>query len=84
MRKLALNQIAPIAAKVDEWGRVSPELMRILDQVGFLRYRVPEEYRGCGVKVVQMGIIRGDLAQVLAQADSNFIIQGLVYRFEDG
>ena len=63
-------------------GRVSPELTRILDQAGFVRYCVPEEYRGCGVKVVQLCIIQEERAQS-PQADSNLIIQGLVYRLED-
>ena len=54
--------------------------MRILAQAGFLRYCVPEEYRGCGVEVVQLGIIRENLAQ----ADSNFITQGMVYGWKTG
>ena len=58
--------------------------MRILAQTRLLRYCMPEECRGCGVKAVELCIIRGKLAPVLAQADSNFIIQGLVYRLEDG
>jgi len=77
VRRLAQEQIAPIAAEVSESNRVSPELMRILAQAGLLRYCVPEEYGGYGVKVVLLCIIREELAQVSAQADSNFILQGL-------
>jgi len=77
VRQLAQEQIAPIAAEVGESNRVSPELMRILAQAGLLRYCVPEEYGGYGVKVALLCIIREELAQVSAQADSNFILQGL-------
>ena len=76
-RRLAEQQIAPIAAEVDESDRVSPELMRILADSNLLRYNVPEEYGGYGVKVVLLCIIREELARVSAQADTNFIMQGL-------
>ena len=77
VRRLAEEQIAPIAAEVDESSHVSPELMRILSKAGLLRYDVPEDYGGYGVKVVLLCIIREELARVSAQADTNFIMQGL-------
>jgi acyl-CoA dehydrogenase len=77
VRRLARERIAPIAAAVDETNRVSPELMRLLADAGLLRYTVPEEYGGCGIQVVDLCIIREELAQVCAQADTNFIMQGL-------
>ena len=77
VRTLALNQIAPIAAAVDETNYVSPELMRILAEAGLLRYTVPEEYGGVGIRVIDLCIIREELAQVCGQADTNFIMQGL-------
>ena len=76
-RRLAEEQIAPIAAEVDESDRVSPEVMRILADSNLLRYNVPEEYGGYGVKVMLLCIIREELARVSAQADTNFIMQGL-------
>ena len=77
VRTLALNQIAPMAAAVDETNYVSPELMRILAEAGLLRYTVPEEYGGVGIRVIDLCIIREELAQVCGQADTNFIMQGL-------
>ena len=77
VRQLAEEQIAPIATEVDESNRVSPELMRILAQANLLRYCVPEEYGGYGVTVMPLCIIREELAGVSAQADTNFIMQGL-------
>jgi acyl-CoA dehydrogenase len=77
VRTLAQKQIAPIAAAVDETNYVSPELMRILAEAGLLRYTVPEEYGGVGIRVIDLCIIREELAQVCGQADTNFIMQGL-------
>ena len=77
VRALAQEQIAPIAAEVDESSRVSPELMRILSDAGLLRHTVPAEYGGYGIQVTNLCIIREELAQVCGQADTNFIMQGL-------
>jgi acyl-CoA dehydrogenase len=77
VRQLAQERIAPMAAEVDESNRVSPELMRILAEANLLRYTVPAEYGGYGVKVMNLCIIREELARVCGQADTNFIMQGL-------
>ena len=77
VRRVAEEEILPIASTVDESNRVSPELMRILSDAGLLRYNVPEEYGGFGIKVVNLCLVREELARVSAQADTNFIMQGL-------
>ena len=38
---------------------------------------MPEDYGGYGVRVMNLCIIREELARVSAQADTNFIMQGL-------
>ena len=76
-RNLAQTQIQPLAAHADESNHVSPELMSILAGSGLLRYTVPEEYGGYGIRVTDLCIIREELAQVCGQADTNFIMQGL-------
>ena len=77
VRRLAEEQIALIASEADESDRVSPDLMRVLSEAGLLRYCVPEEYGGYGIKVTLLCIIREELARMSAQADTNFIMQGL-------
>ena len=52
-------------------------LLAILAESEMLRYTVPEEYGGFGVRVTNLCIIREELARVSAQADTNFIMQGL-------
>lgn len=76
-RRLAEERIAPIAQEADESARVHPGLMSVLAESGLLRHTVPEGYGGCGVRVVNLCILREELARVSAQADTNFIMQGL-------
>ena len=76
-RRLAEERIAPIAAEADESGTVHRGLMAILAESELLRHTVPEDYGGFGVRVMNLCIIREELARVSAQADTNFIMQGL-------
>ena len=76
-RRLAEERIAPIAEEADESPTVHRGLMAILAEAGLLRHAVPEEHGGFGVRVMNLCIIREELARVSAQADTNFIMQGL-------
>lgn len=76
-RRLAEERIAPIAEEADESPVVHRGLMAILAESRLLRHTVPEEYGGYGVRVANLCIIREELARVSAQADTNFIMQGL-------
>jgi acyl-CoA dehydrogenase len=77
VRQLAEEQIAPIAHEADESHQVHRGLMDILARSDLLRYNVPEEYGGYGVRVTNLCIIREELARISGQADTNFIMQGL-------
>ena len=77
VRQIAEEKIAPIAEEADESPTVHAGLMAILANEGLLRYCVPEEYGGAGVRVMDLCIIREELARVSCQADTNFIMQGL-------
>jgi acyl-CoA dehydrogenase len=77
VRRLAEERIAPIAEEADESSRVHQGLMAVLAESGLLRYTVPQEYGGYGVRVMDLCIVREELARVSAQADTNFIMQGL-------
>ena len=76
-RRLAEERIAPIAGEADESAVVHRGLMAILAESELLRHTVPEDYGGFGVRVMNLCIIREELARVSAQADTNFIMQGL-------
>ena len=77
VRQLAEEKIAPIAEEADESPTVHAGLMAILANEGVFQYCVPEEYGGVGVRVMDLCIIREELARVSVQADTNFIMQGL-------
>ena len=77
VRDIAENQIAPIAEQADESPTVHAGLMAILANEGLLKYCVPEEYGGVGIRVMDLCIIREELSRVSCQADTNFIMQGL-------
>ena len=77
VKHLAETNIEPIAHEADESNRVHKGLMDILAKSGLLRYTVPREHGGNGIKVTNLCIIREELARVSAQADTNFIMQGL-------
>jgi acyl-CoA dehydrogenase len=77
VRQIAEEKIAPIAEEADESATVHAGLMAILANEGLLKYCVPEEYGGVGVRVMDLCIIREELARVSCQADTNFTMQGL-------
>jgi acyl-CoA dehydrogenase len=77
VRRLAEDKIAPIAEEADESPTVHAGLMAILANDGLFQYCVPKEYGGVGVRVMDLCIIREELARVSVQADTNFIMQGL-------
>jgi acyl-CoA dehydrogenase len=54
VRRLAEDKIAPIAEEADESPTVHAGLMAILANDGLLRYCVPEEYGGVGVRVMDL------------------------------
>ena len=77
VKHLAETSIEPIAHEADESNRVHKGLMEILARSGLLKYTVPKEHGGYGIKVTNLCIIREELARISAQADTNFIMQGL-------
>ena len=77
VKHLAETSIEPIAHEADESNRVHKGLMEILARSGLLKYTVPKEHGGYDIKVTNLCIIREELARISAQADTNFIMQGL-------
>jgi len=66
VRDFAQNEIAPIAAELDEEQRHSPEIVEGYYKLGLLHYAVPEEYGGAG-----LGSLYGVIcAEELGAADS--------------
>lgn len=66
VRDFAQNEIAPIAAQLDEEARHSPEVVEGYFKLGFLHYAVPEEYGGAGLETFE-GVL---FSEELGAADS--------------
>lgn len=77
VRRLAEEQLAPIAAEVDESHSLRWDVVRILAEAGLFRLVIPREYEGEGISAVSVCLTREELARVSAHADSAFVMQGL-------
>ena len=78
VRKFAEEKLSPLAPRVDESDEISPELVKLLAENGYLRLMVPKEYGGAGmVSCVNICIIREEFAKICTWADSIFTMQGL-------
>jgi alkylation response protein AidB-like acyl-CoA dehydrogenase len=51
-RDFAQNEIAPIAAEVDEHGTFPVDTVKQMGELGFMGLEIPEEYGGAGVDTV--------------------------------
>ncbi len=51
-RDFAQNEIAPIAAEIDEHGTFPTETVRKMGELGFMGLEIPEEYGGAGMDTV--------------------------------
>lgn len=63
-RRFAREQVAPIAAEIDETGRFPQETVAALGEMGFLGVVVPEEYGGAGLDNLSYVIIVEELSKV--------------------
>lgn len=61
--KFADNDVAPLAAKIDEEGRIPADLIRKLGENGLLGSYVPEEYGGAGMDYLSYAIIVEEISR---------------------
>ena len=78
VRTFAEEKLEPIAHIVDETDDIPWDLVKMLNEEGYLRVMVPEAYGGEGeVSCVKISIIREELSRVSSAADGLFTMQGL-------
>jgi len=77
VRRLANQQLAPIAAEVDESHSLRRDVVAMLAEAGLFRLVIPQEHGGDGISAVSVCLTREELARVSAHADSAFVMQGL-------
>lgn len=77
VRKVAVEELAPLAPQVDESDEVSWEVVKIMAREKLFGYIAPKEYGGHGVRVTNICIVREELSRACAQADNTFAMNGL-------
>ena len=74
-REFAQKEVAPIAAEIDEQGRVPMDNVRKMGELGFLGLMVPEAYGGAGADTVAYAIAIEEIARVCASTAAIVSVQ---------
>jgi len=74
-REFALKELAPIAAEIDEQGRVPMENVRKMGELGFLGLTVEEAYGGAGADTIAYVIAVEEIAKVCASTATIMSVQ---------
>ncbi len=76
-REFAENEIAPLAAQIDETGEYPEELRRKIIDCGFHAIVIPREYGGCGGDTVAATIVTEEFTRVDASASTQLMPNSL-------
>ena len=63
-REFAQREVAPLAREMDEQGRMAPELIRRMAELGLLGGPLPAEYGGGGWDHVSLALVYEELGRV--------------------
>lgn len=76
-REFAENEIAPLAAQIDETGEYPEELRRKIIDCGFHAIVIPKEYGGCGGDTVAATIVTEEFTRVDASVSTQLMPNSL-------
>jgi alkylation response protein AidB-like acyl-CoA dehydrogenase len=65
-RDFAQNEIAPIAAEIDEAGRFPLETVQKMGELGFMGIEIPEEYDGTGLDTLSYVLAMVEISRACA------------------
>jgi alkylation response protein AidB-like acyl-CoA dehydrogenase len=65
-REFARNEIAPIAARIDETGEFPRATVKKMGELGFMGIEVPTEYGGAGLDTISYVLAMEEISQVCA------------------
>ena len=63
-RRIALEKVKPVAAKYDEEGTFSWDLVKVFADAGFYEIFIPEEYGGAGGGVFELSLVVEELSRI--------------------
>jgi isovaleryl-CoA dehydrogenase len=78
VRKFAANEMAPIAAAIDQESRFPAETFRKMGELGLLGLLVPEEYGGSGQSVVTCCVAGEELAYACASTALSYLAHAVL------
>jgi len=65
-RRMARENIAPLASRIDQSGAIPAEVFDLLDREGFFRFMLPPEFGGIGAGTVTLCLAVEELARACA------------------
>lgn len=78
VRKFAANEMAPIAAEIDQESRFPAETFKKMGELGLLGLLVPEEYGGSGQSVVTCCLAAEELAYVCGSTSLSYLAHAVL------
>ena len=75
VRKFAQNEIAPIAAKIDEESRFPAETFHKMGDLGLLGLLIPEDCGGVGQSVLTTCMVMEEIAYACASTALSYLVQ---------
>lgn len=76
-RRFCQSKLREISEEFGETADVPASMVKAMAEEGIFRHLIPREFGGRGVSALDLCIIREELAQVYAPADTTFAMQGL-------
>ncbi len=78
VRKFARNEIAPIAAEIDENSRFPVETFEKMGELGLLGLLIPEQYGGVGQSVLTFCIAMEEVAYACASTSLSYLAHSVL------
>ena len=76
MRKLAKEEIAPIARRIDEKSEFPRDVADLFEKFGLFKLKLPKEYGGLDVDSVTYYLVIEEIARVCGSSSMMFTVQG--------
>ena len=77
-KQFANNEIAPYSQEMDETGKIRPEIVAKMAELGFMGINIPEEYGGSGQDEVTKALVIEEIAKIDASVAELLSVHTLV------
>ena len=73
VRDFATNEVKPLAAQIDEEGKIPPEVLKKMAELGLFGITIPEEYGGSGGDYLSMAVAAEEVCRASASVGTLFL-----------